>query len=49
MDLTGSRHSVVKAYLDEYGDLIKAHNDKYELYPVHNRGKTPISEVVIIN
>jgi hypothetical protein len=49
MDLTGSRHSVVKSYLDEYGDLIEAHNDKYELTPVHNRGKTPISEVVIIN
>lgn len=49
MDLTGSRHSVVKAYFDEYGEIIDAHNDKYELSPVHNRGKTAISEVVIIN
>lgn len=49
MDLTGSRHSVVKAYFDEYSDIINAHNDKYDLTPVHNRGKRAISEVVIIN
>lgn len=49
MDLTGSRHSVVKAYFDEYGEIIDAHNDKYELTPVHNRGKIPVSEVVIID
>jgi hypothetical protein len=46
MDLTGSRHSVVKKYFDDHAEKIDDHNKKNNLAPVHNRGKKPITEVV---
>lgn len=48
MDLTGSRHSIVKRFFDDNHAMIEGHNNTHDLTPVHNRGKMSISEAIII-
>jgi hypothetical protein len=46
MDVTGSRHSIVKKFFDDHEEMIDEHNKKHGLRPVDNRGNKPISEVI---
>jgi hypothetical protein len=49
MELSGSRHSIVKAFIESNQTIIDAHNEKHGLVPVHNRGKDPVIEVIHIS
>ena len=45
-DLSGSRHTAIKSFIDEYQDDINAHHNKYDLGTYSNKGKEDITKII---
>jgi hypothetical protein len=45
-DLSGSRHTAIKSFIDEYQDDINVHHNKYDLGTYSNKGKQDITKII---